>query len=98
MNTSAASLIKRLDHGHLIAAALIIVTTVWMLTGSDSVAEAPPARSLDQGITQVEVRLLEHASRPLWLDVSAKTQASREVNIASEIRGRVVKIHKSRGD
>lgn len=98
MKTSEASLITRLDHGHLIAAALIIVTTVWMLTGSESAAEAPPARSLDQGLTQVEIRPLEQASRALWLDVSAKTQASRELNIASEVRGRVVKIHKSRGD
>ncbi|MDO6683047.1 MULTISPECIES: efflux RND transporter periplasmic adaptor subunit [unclassified Oceanobacter] len=88
------------NRGYLAAAAVLIVTVVWMLAGADT--EPLAARETDRypdatRLIRVQVDDLIPEQHIRSLKLSGKLAANRNVTIKSELRAKVTAIHVNKG-
>jgi multidrug efflux system membrane fusion protein len=90
-----------LNRGHILALALIIILTGWIIIGLSSEAEEynnPRPLVMEQGLRKVQVERMQGNLIERSITVSGKTAANRSVELKSEIRSKVKKIHKQKGE
>lgn len=91
----------RLNKGHLAALALLLAMIVWMLLGAlkpQPEFHNPRPLVLDQGLTRVQVERMQGQEMGRSISVSARTAANRRVDIRSEVRAKVIAIHRHKGE
>lgn len=92
---------KKLPTGPLIAVALVVLTLLWLLTGSNDDAvddTTSAANSQPSLIPEVQVRTLQAQGVRRSLTINGVTEPDRSVAVASETSGRVLELLKSAGD
>ncbi|WP_157729998.1 efflux RND transporter periplasmic adaptor subunit [Bacterioplanes sanyensis] len=91
----------RLNKGHLAAIALFIAMVVWMLLGTlkpEPEFTNPRPLVMNQGLTRVQVERMQGQAMGREITVSARTAANRRVDIRSEVRAKVIAIHRQKGE
>lgn len=88
-----------LNKGHLIALSLLIIIALWLTLGGDDDSGFNNPRPLSQssGLQQVQVETFKGDEVEQTIIVSAKTAPNRRVELRSEIKTKVKKIHKQKG-
>lgn len=89
-----------LNQGHIAALCLALGLAIWMLAGSLS-PEQPfhNARPLvlDDGLARVQVERMQGSLTRYDVSFSGHTAANRRVELRSEMRGRIIAVHQSKG-
>jgi multidrug efflux system membrane fusion protein len=90
-----------MKRSYLIAAAIVVVVTLWMLSGvpAKPPAEGPAAlaKSSAKTPTRVVVAQFEAAPMAREMTIHGSTRAKRSVTLRSEVAGRVVEVSAERG-
>ncbi len=95
---------RSFNMSYLLAFALLLMVVGWMLSAGLEEPEAAPEPASKQRMqakstaTKVVVSIPPATQVESTIDLSAQTEPSRMVTIKSEIRARVIKLHKQRGD
>jgi len=92
---------KKLPTGPLIAVVLVVLTLLWLLTGSNDDAVEESTGSADSQpslIPEVQVRTQAAEGVRRSLTINGVTEPDRSVAIASETSGRVLELMKTAGD
>ena len=90
--------------GYWLAAAIVLAATGWMLSANNELSEnaeiAPERLTSGNEIRLARVSVDSPMSRMVdrTIDLSAHSEPNRTVMLKSEIRARVVKLHKKRGE
>ena len=90
-----------LNHGHFAAIVLFLGMILWVASGSlDPEQEFSNPRPLvmETGLKRVQVERMEGKATRRDVLVSAHTAANRRVELRSEIRARVIRIAKAKGE
>lgn len=91
----------KLNQGHFAALILIAAILIWMLAGLFSPKEVPQNTrplAIDTGLVRVQVEPLQGQTMARDISFSGYTAANRRVDIRTEVAGKVVAIHKSKGN
>ncbi|TVV43341.1 efflux RND transporter periplasmic adaptor subunit [Thalassolituus sp. C2-1] len=89
-----------LNQGHIAALIIALAFFIWMGAGSlsdDAPFENPRPLVMDSGLTRVQVERMKGELVNRDITISAHTAANRRVELKSEIRGKVIAIHKDKG-
>ncbi len=89
-----------LNQGHIAALIITLAFFIWMGAGSlsdDASFENPRPLVMDSGLTRVQVERMKGELVNRDIMISAHTAANRRVELKSEIRGKVIAIHKDKG-
>lgn len=89
-----------LNQGHIATLCLALGLIIWMAAGSFSREEPfhnPRPLVVDDGLTRVQVERMQGSMTRHDITFSGHTAASRRVELRSEIRGRVIAVHKAKG-
>lgn len=89
-----------LNQGHIAALIIALALFIWMGAGSlssDTEFENPRPLVMDSGLTRVQVERMQGELVNRNITISAHTAANRRVELKSEIRGKVIAIHKDKG-
>ena len=89
-----------LNQGHIAALCLALGLIIWMAAGSLSNEEPfhnPRPLIADDGLARVQVENMQGSLTQHDVSFSGHTAASRRVELKSEIRGRVIAVHKPKG-
>jgi multidrug efflux system membrane fusion protein len=90
-----------LNKGHILALVLIFILTGWIIIGLASETEEyinPRPLVMEQGLRKVQVERMQGNLVERSITISGKTAANRSVQLKSEIRSKVKKIHKQKGE
>lgn len=90
----------QLNQGHWVAIALFVGLFLWMIVGafsSDDAFDNPRPLTLDTGLFRVQAEHLEGELINREVNFSGYTAANRRVEIRSEISGKVIAVHKTKG-
>ncbi len=91
----------KLNKGHLAALALLTAMILWMLAGAlkpEKEFHNPRPLLMEQGLTRVQVERMQGEMMQRNITVSAHTAANRSVTVRSELRAKVIAIHKRKGE
>lgn len=89
-----------LNRGHILALSLILIVTIWLGIGLSEEEEEyinPRPLVLNEGLRKVQIERLKGELIERVITISGKTAANRSVELKSEIRSKVKKIHKQKG-
>ena len=89
-----------LNQGHIAALIIALAFFIWMGAGSlsdDAPFENPRPLVMDSGLTRVQVERMKGELVNRDITISAHTAANRRVELKSEIRSKVIAIHKDKG-
>lgn len=87
--------------GYWLAATIVVAVIVWMLSAqwtTPDATEDQPARTRQSTLSQVAVATPESRQVNRSLNLSAHSEPNRAVTLKSEVRARVIGLHKQRGD
>lgn len=90
----------QLNQGHWVAIALALGLILWVLAGaltSDDSFDNPRPLTLDTDLMHVQAEYLSGESVQREVSFSGYTAANRRVEIRTEISGKVIAVHKSKG-
>lgn len=90
-----------LNKGHVLALLLIFTLATWLIIGLSSDSEEyinPRPLVMDHGLRKVQIERMQGTLVERSITVSGKTAANRSVELKSEIRSKVKKIHKQKGE
>ena len=90
-----------LNQGHIAAIVLFLLMIIWVASGSlgpeESFSNSRPL-VMESGLKRVQVEQMQGEATQRDVIISAKTAANRRVELRSEIRAKVVAIHKNKGE
>lgn len=89
-----------LNQGHIAALVIALALLIWM--GAGAFSDTPDFTNprplvMDSGLTRVQVERMKGELVNRNITISAHTAANRRVELKSEIRGKVIAIHKDKG-
>lgn len=90
-----------LNKGHILALLLIFTLATWLIIGLSSDSEEyinPRPLVMDHGLRKVQIERMQGTLVERSITVSGKTAANRSVELKSEIRSKVKKVHKQKGE
>ena len=90
-----------LNQGHIAAIVLFVLMIIWVASGSLSPEQEfsnPRPLVMESGLKRVQVERMQGEATQREVLISARTAANRRVELRSEIRAKVVAIHKNKGE
>ena len=90
-----------LNQGHIAAIVLFLLMIIWVASGSLSPEQEfsnPRPLVMESGLKRVQVERMQGEATQREVLISARTAANRRVELRSEIRAKVLAIHKNKGE
>lgn len=79
-------------------AALLVAWVLWGVVTAEVEPANPRSLTLEQGLTRVKVERMQGELVQRDISISGHTAANRRVDIKSEVRGKVIQVHKRKGE